>query len=390
MIRQLCSKLHDRILCLMHHRRQLRRDKLIRLAARPVQSPKIIPQIGFYLYGKNHLDHLEPIFRHLPKNDFEIVVSGDHQIPEYLLELDYKVRTDLKVLLEGEKYKVLVSLYMIPPQWVQESFPNNHESHEIAAFFFKRLANQNTRMVYSLGALPWNTSKVMAHYDQILVYGKYEECLYKKAFGNKIKVSRVGYPKFDDYFNLPTSKISCFNLLNPKLQTIVWLPTKGPLSSIPKYWKTISELCDNYNIVLKPHPQEDSSILEELQESEIIVVQDSDSASYYKIADFVFCDYGGSAFGALYTDRPLLFLSPDNPDQDKINYCLESPEVELRKYFLTVDKPDSNYLKEMLANKKHWKLDEAVRKKKFLEFFEPNCGNSGKIASEVLINTEYN
>ena len=37
------------------------------------------------------------------------------------------------------------------------------------------------------GALPWNTSKVMAYYDQILVYGQYEEGLYKSAFDGKIK-----------------------------------------------------------------------------------------------------------------------------------------------------------------------------------------------------------
>ena len=77
---------------------------------------------------KNHLAHLQPIFRHLPKDDFEIVVSGDHPIPEYLLNVDYKVKTDLKVLSTGEKYKVLVSLYMISPQWVQQSFTSNRGS----------------------------------------------------------------------------------------------------------------------------------------------------------------------------------------------------------------------------------------------------------------------
>ena len=65
------------------------------------QEQKTINKIGFYLYGKNHLAHLQPIFRHLPKDDFEIVVSGDHPIPEYLLNVDYKVKTDLKVLSTG-------------------------------------------------------------------------------------------------------------------------------------------------------------------------------------------------------------------------------------------------------------------------------------------------
>ena len=103
-----------------------------------------------------------------------------------------------------------------------------------------------------------------------------------------------------------------------------------------------------------------------------------------KLPTLFFCDYGGSAFGALYTDRPFLFLSPENPEQDKTNYCPNSPEVHLRNYFSTIDKPDSDYLRKLLTNAKHWELDAEIRKKKFLEFFEPNRGKSGKCAVQVL------
>ena len=58
------------------------------------------------------------------------------------------------------------------------------------------------------------------------------------AFDGTIKVSKVGYPKFDDYFNHPSRDLS-HSLLNPAMPTIVWLPTKAPLSSI-RYWKAIS------------------------------------------------------------------------------------------------------------------------------------------------------
>ena len=93
------------------------------------------------------------LFLDISERDFEIVVSGDHPIPEYLLNVDYKVKTDLKVLSTGEKYKVLVSLYMISPQWVHKVYKQS-EGHETTAYFFKKLACQNTRMVYSLGAYP--------------------------------------------------------------------------------------------------------------------------------------------------------------------------------------------------------------------------------------------
>ena len=383
-------RLRDNFFTAQYRVKQRRKLEAIKKASRNFEKKskkqKTTKKIGFYIYAKNHLAHLQPIFSHLSKDQFEIIVSGDHAIPEYLLQVEYRVRTDLEILSSGEKFKILVSLYMIAPQWIRRSFSDTQDNHFIASCFFKKLADQNIRMVYSLGALPWNTSMVMAYYDQILVYGKYEEALYTRAFDGKIKVSRVGYPKFDDYFNQPSHNLSCTKLLDPAKKTIVWLPTKGPLSSIPKYWEIISELCDKFNIVLKPHPQEDSTLLEELRESRIIVVQDSDSASYYKIADFVFCDYGGSAFGALYTNKAFLFLSPDNPEQDIKNYCPESPEVDLRKHFSTLEEPDALYLRELLTNTKHWESDAKKRKEKFQEFFEPNFGEAGKCASQVLIN----
>ena len=207
------------------------------------------------------------------------------------------------------------------------------ESHETTAYFFKKLACQNTRMVYSLGALPWNTSKVMAYYDQILVYGKYEEGLYTSAFDGKIKVSKVGYPKFDDYFNHPFSGLVVLTLLNPAMLTIVWLPTKAPLSSIPKYWRAISELCDKYNVILKPHPQEDSSLLEELQESGIIIVQDSDSASTTKLPILFFVIMEDQHLVLCIRINHFFSYLQRTPSKTRKNYCPKSPEVHLRNYF---------------------------------------------------------
>ena len=350
------------------------------------REQKSLNKIGFYIYSKNHLAHLEPIFRHLPKNHFEIVVSGSLPIPDYLCDKDYKVTTDLKILSAGKKFKTLVSLYMTAPPWALNIFSKGQDNQTASNSFFKALADENLRMVYSLGALPWNTSEVMAHYDSMFVYGNYEEQLYSKAFDNKISVFKVGYPKFDDYFNLPDRELSCKNLIKQELKTILWLPTKGQLSSLPKYWRAIARLCKDYNVILKPHPQEDHSLLEDIEATGIILVRDSDSASYYKIADFVFCDYGGSAFGALYTNTPFLFLSPDNPEQDTKNFCQESPEVGLREDFTTIQEPDHEYIKELLTNNSLWKLDAKKRKAKSKKFFEPNFGKAGEFAAMLLKN----
>ena len=86
----------------------------------------------------------------------------------------------------------------------------------------------------------------------------------------------------------------------------------------------------------------------------------------------------------MYRETSTLYFSPENPEQDKKNYCPKSPEVHLRKYFSTIEKPDSANLIKLLTNAKHWELDAEIRKKKFLEFFEPNRGESGKCAVQVL------
>ena len=68
------------------------------------------------------------------------------------------------------------------------------------------------------------------------------------------------------------------------------------------------------------------------------------------------------AFGALYTNTPFLFLSPDNPEQDTKNFCQESPEVGLREDFTTIQDPDFEYIKELLTNNTLWELDAKKRK----------------------------
>jgi CDP-glycerol glycerophosphotransferase (TagB/SpsB family) len=239
-------------------------------------------------------------------------------------------------------------------------------------------------MVYSLGAMTWNVSNVMKHYDTLFVYGPHEEELYRKHFGDNMKIHQVGYPKFDDFFNNNLPKLECEKKLNKNLKTILWLPTKNLLSSIPKYSEMMKRLSSKYNVILKPHPQENPQFLELINHSNIILSEHHDSAPFYKLADFVFCDYGGSAFGAIYCDKPVVFLSPDNPEKDSINYSATSPEVFLRNYFLTLTNESENEIVSCLEDKNYWLSDSNIRAKLREQFFLNNFGNSGKTAAMQL------
>jgi len=357
-----------------------------KIAENKTRESKIINKIGFYFYGENHLAHLYPIIQHLPKDTVELVTPEIGCHPDYLTKTGIKIRSSMDVLASAKKYRCLVSLYMMPPNWCKnDSKRTIHKNQQVETAYFTRLAENNVRMVYSLGALPWNTSEVMRDYDSLFVYGPFEEKLYRKEFGNTMEVHQVGYPKFDSFYNNRLPKLDCEELLNDQRKTILWLPSKGKLSSIDRYLEMMSRLCDNYNVILKPHPQEDEERLRLAEKTPIIVETSPDSAPFYKLADFVFCDYGGSSFGALYTDKPIIFLSPLNPEQDKKNYSHNSPEVELRKHFVTIEEPSTDELNEKLNDQVIWKSERAIREKIRKRYFNDNYGNAGKTAAQLLL-----
>ena len=136
-------------------------------------------------------------------------------------------------------------------------------------------------------------------------------------------------------------------------------------------------------MVLKPHPQEDAEVLKKVKASPIILSQFPDSAPFFKLADFVFCDYGGSAFGALYTDKPVIFLSPDKPEQDD-NYSPDSPEVELRESFPTLDKCSTSELRKKLNDDSFWITQKEMREEMRNKYFKVNYGYAGKTAARLL------
>jgi len=342
-------------------------------------------RIGFYLYAENHWAHLEPIIKHLPEGLVEIVTPETRDVPKFVDTRKYKFSKSIDILASGKKYRCMVSLYMMPPDWWKNNVEKKtNELNDPSGGYFKSLAKHNVRMVYSLGALPWNTSGVMKGYDSIFVYGPHEENIYREKFGNTINIHQVGYPKFDFHFTGISNQTYLEKKLLPDRKTILWLPTKGKLSSIEKYADIMIELCTSYNVILKPHPQEDLEILKKIDSTAVILSKSYDSAPYYKLADFVFCDYGGSAFGALYVDKPIIFLSPDNPERDSRNYSSESPEVELRSHFLTFDKCTTIEITRKLNDQAFWNGQKGIRETLRKKYFKCNYGSAGKQAADFL------
>ena len=356
--------------------------KVVQILANKKPKHKILNKIAFYVYCRTHVDHLKPIYKHLDKNSFVIILPDDLDLKESLIQEGYNVSTSYEIILSEYKFRCLVSLYMQLPTWMLHYIKKDKISLNIHTFF-SLFTSKNTRMVYSLGALPWNKSNTMLDYDEIFVCGPYEENIYNQKYNSEIEIKQVGYPKFDSFINNNDKTIRNNIELDCSKKTILWLPTKDGLCSIDKYVNIISKLRDNYNVLLKPHPFEENARIKIAVSCGIEVVESSDSAPFYQIADFVFCDYGGSAFGALYMDKPILFLSPDNPYKDK-HYSNDSPELILRKKLLYIDDIKIDELTNLLSDKSLWAKQKIIRKELRSIFFTDNYGKSGEYAAKLL------
>ena len=196
---------------------------------------KIIKKIGFYVYCRTHVDHLEPIYKHLNNDLFEIVLSDDFDFKDSLIQEGYKVSTSYEIILSEYKFKCLVSLYMQLPSWTSDC-DIKHNSKFDANAFFELLSSKNIRMVYSIGALPWNKGGTMLNYDEIFVCGPYEENIYNKKFNSKIEIKQVGYPKFDSFVNNEKNGFKNDFKFDRKKKTVLWLPTKMVFVPLINMW----------------------------------------------------------------------------------------------------------------------------------------------------------
>ena len=201
----------------------------------------------------------------------------------------------------------------------------------------------------------------------------------------------MGYPRFDKYFNpgfkkdLLLKKFNC----NPKLKTIVWLPTWTKLSSVEKYIKEISLLREDHNIIVRPHPNmkiKDPENYKKLFTFRFNYVDDTDddNVPLFAIADLLLSDYGGSMFGALYLNKNFAFLEMNREAKNNPYLGELSSEDYFKSFF-----PDRIIKLENIKSVCDYCLKNpptnSVVKLLREEFFNINYqGNSGKRVYDIL------
>ncbi|MCW5619891.1 MAG: hypothetical protein KIS79_02125 [Burkholderiales bacterium] len=101
----------------------------------------------------------------------------------------------------------------------------------------------------------------------------------------------------------------------------------------------------------------------------------------------VLCDYGGPAFGAIYTDRPLLLLNVPGADADPLTGA-DSPDILIRQVVTNTDPCSAKSLERLIEDHAAWEQQRVVRRELRQAFFAPHYGFASQVAAGALANIE--
>ncbi len=358
------------------------------------ENSKLINKTAFWVFSCSVFNQFQPIIEINP-NSFEILVPNNIKdeviikIRNSIKNKDIRIRTINDLIENNLIYEKLISIH--GDDEFEYITNKNNIKNKIIVPTIKLLGKKNIRFMYTAGKSKYTIYSFWnKYYDGILCYGTYHEDKFK--IKHKIATAQMGYPRFDRYFKpgIPRDYLIKKFKCDPKKRTIVWLPTWTSLSSIDKYYKVISSLKNDYNIVIRPHPSfksKEPEIYKKLFTVDFNYIDqnaDEDNVPLYVLADLMLFDYGGPMFGALYLNKNFAFLEMDLEAKNHLYLGKMSSEDYFKSFFPDrIAKPKNlkficNYC---LNNPPSNSVVKSLRE----EFFNLNYqGNSAKRAYELL------
>lgn len=354
-------------------------------------------QLGVLLNHADTFHHFRGILAQLDPAQFEIVVAGDRAALEAIAEQAGYTHVWYQELLQaadqGPRYRYSLSNYYLYYYDLRQG-----EQVTGRVYLPQLLSQLPIRLAYSLGTDYWSYGDWNRIYALQLCYGPWQD---ERLQGFGGKVLQVGYPRYDDFFNQPVDKGAQLQALgaDPHKPTLVWLPTRYQ-HTLRQFGEKTARLSERYNVLVKPHPatwREEPTLIRWLQHQPFTqLLKDIDTLQLYAVADYVICDYGGTAFGALYTDRPLLLFNhyPTTHfdpaqlfiyDQGPTDLASLNPtELSLRESIPSLDPGQQAQLPALLADQALWQAQQQVRAELRKRFFAPYYGNSAARVASIL------
>ena len=339
-------------------------------------------KIAFFIHFPELVNHYQSTWSALNPARFEIIVgcptaSENEFMHGFARQRNYSTQSLDAVLSNRQRFKVTVS---------NHPFAAGHQGG-LANLW--ELGDIHVRMMYALGKAQWNFSAWNSQYHIAFCWGRYhEECLSDFKSLRKIQ---VGYPRLDSFYSEPSSKSLLQEKfrLDPDKRTIVWLPTWRALSSIDDFSPYIKELEKDFNLLIKVHP---NTLTEEPEKIAILKAHDLEpiADTYFnnykliELADCVFADYGGSAFAAIYLNKPVLLLNKHGAESDELTGS-QSLDILLREWLPNISIAQANQLNQILREDSVWQPQDAVYQELRSYLFKETKGKSGEIMAEELM-----
>lgn len=345
---------------------------------------KIIPRMGFIIQDPVVLHHYEAILDRLDKDELELILHQPQRHPElasWAAKFPFRVRNSSELLTLRQGYQTLVSNHYIG---LLSPIPYAGYAPRASASLIRLLGQTNIRFMYGLGAERWNLAEWNGYYDHFLCQGPLQA---QDLAIFKGKTWQMGYPRYDRLLTEPIDRLEWLKKLGciPDRPVLLYLPTlKAYGGTLRIYADFFASLSPQIQVIVKPHPlawQEESEDLEALSSLPFtaLIRENIDNLALLQIADFVACDYGGSAFSALYTDKNIILL-------DRPGYFEQQGKSEalLRQTISTLTPQNIQSLPTLLKNQHHWQTQSDQRSILRTAFFAPYQGHATERAVKIL------
>jgi len=339
-----------------------------------------LDRIGFVVHHPEMFHHYQNVWRHMPAGSVEVVVAAKpkplfESIVKGCARYELPWRDAAELLRNKQRYTTALS-----------AFPAVNSDAKST----KAIARFSLRFMYANGKAGWNFRPWNSMYDSILCFGPYQA--QGLSFCETTLKIQMGYPRFDRFFNEPIDRKKRLTELglDPQRKTVVWLPTWSTLCSIEAFAPIVAELQEQHNVIVKPHPftvSDEPTRMAALEGFRCVIRDPIDNVQLFQLADVLLCDYGGSPFGAIYTDRKLVLLDLPDAETNEVT-GKDSSDIELRKYIPHLSRDQPELLGALLTERADSIWAEQVKVRAALRelHFAQHYGYASQVAALAIVN----
>jgi hypothetical protein len=344
---------------------------------------KVINKIAFFINEEYIFDHYSCVLKSLDSSIFDIVLTDKFKQKKYQKLIDKLTLNSWNVVFLSDifylkKYKVLLTHLYLGGDRIDsgsllfrvksivfklaKTIGINWPKEPPKQYFQNILGVYNIRFMYGADAGGVKFGKYNHLFNEFFCHGPRDSKIVREEFNRP--VYEMGYPRYDSYFDNVNNKELKHSLLKKylcdhKKPTILWICTVSEyFSTIETYEQYMQKLTDKYNVILRPHPLEidpqysryNQKVYDIVNSDKFIVSNNpyQNMSELYLIADYVFCDYGGTIFSALYVDKNILLMNHKNVHMDAGVYG--STSMEVRNYLPSINEEEVDDIEEIIDN----------------------------------------